>query len=111
MSREEFEKQKAESAKRIWEMYRGHVMPPYPEFLKPEPIKEPDEPQKKPAPVHKAPPKHDREAGGIGNVFSRLDLAQITNSPDGLLILGLILLLLADKADEKLILSLVFLIL
>lgn len=111
MSREEFERQKAESARRIREMYRGHTMPPYPDFLKPTTQKAAEMPPQIKAVSPPVQPKHDRQVGGLGSLFDRLDLAQITKSSDGLLILGLIMLLMTDKADEKLILALVFLLL
>ena len=86
MSREEFERQKAESARRIREMYRGHAMPPYPEFLRPEPPKKQQEvSMESPSPL-KVQPKHDRTINGLGNIFNRLNVAQIASSSDGLLI-------------------------
>jgi hypothetical protein len=111
MSREEFERQKAESARRIREMYNGHAMPPYPEFLRPELSKVQKTAEITPSVSTKPQPKHERRSNGLENLFGRLSLAQITKSSDGLLILGLILLLMNDKADEKLILALVFVLL
>lgn len=122
MSREEFLQQKADAARRIKELYRGHIMPPYPDFVSlPQNARKteqhtteavPTVPEKKtisPAPpIKQVPPK-----GGFvpSNIFRFLNLPELLKSSDALLILGLIFLLMSDNADEKLILALVFIML
>ncbi len=104
MTREEFERQKNEAALKMKELYRGQSMPPYPDFIKlPKSEETPKEPeQKKERKPQKTAPN---------NVFRYLNLSEILKSPDALLILGLIFLLISDNADEKLILALVFIML
>jgi hypothetical protein len=45
------------------------------------------------------------------NIFRFLNMPELLKSPDALLIMGLIFLLMSDNADEKLILALVFIML
>lgn len=111
MTREEFERQKAESARRIKELYRGHTMPPYPEFVTVQQNTASEkraEPQRERSPEVPAPvrPRTD-----IPSILRCFNMGEILKSPDSLLILGLILLLLSDGSDEKLILALVFIML
>ena len=108
MTKEEFQRQKEESAKRIQEMYRGHNMPPYPEFVSissSAPVHLPPKPEAtKPSPAKKIlPNKPD-----IGGILKCFNMGEILKSSDSLLILGLILLLLSDHGDEALIMALVF---
>lgn len=107
MSREEFERLKKDSARRIREMYKGHNMPPYPDFIDlkgrveepPTPASDPPRPASSPAPQGPLP------------ILGNLNIRSLTQNPDSLLILGLILLLAGEKADEKLLLALVFIML
>lgn len=107
MTKEEFEKQKSDAAKRIREIYRGQNMPPYPDFITlPKTDNKP--PKQKTVLETAAPcrPKNTTE-----NMFRFLNFSELLKSPDALLILGLIFLLMSDNADEKLILALVFIML
>ena len=111
MTREEFERKKAESAKRIKELYRGHTMPPYPEFVtipREVALKEGSEPPKKTPPEMPLSPRQGSDIQGLLRCFN---MGEVLKSPDSLLILGLILLLLSDGSDEKLILALIFIML
>ena len=120
MTREEFMRQKDEASRRIKEIYRGQRMPPYPSF-----VKLPNEESQKPAVLQtessKGQTKNSLTCASSGksagiessplNIFKSLNIQQIMRSPDSLLILGLIFLLMSDKADEKLILALIFIML
>ena len=104
MTREEFERQKNEAALKMKELYRGQTMPPYPDF-----IRVPQAEEK----MQKSEPKKEKKPQKTvpNNLFRYLNLSEILKSPDALLILGLIFLLISDNADEKLILALVFIML
>ncbi len=112
MTREEFEKKKADSAKRIREMYAGRNMPPYPDFVKvrAEQVKEekPDKPRPTASKKMVAPPQQGFSAEGL---LRSLNIEQIIKNPESLLILGLIILLISDGADQLLILALIFIML
>ena len=107
LTREEFEKQKSDAAKRIRDMYKGQNMPPYPDFIA---VSE----NSKASPKTEKPPKHiDTQPASplSNNIFRSLNFSELLKSPDSLLILGIIFLLLSDNADEKLILALIFIML
>ena len=109
MSRDEFERQKNDAANRIREMYSGQKAPSFPAFVSvpsPPAVHAENEHQKE---VKKEtfPPPQNR----FGSLLKFLNFSELTKSPDALLILGIILLLLSDNADEKLILALVFILL
>lgn len=104
MTRDEFLRQKNEAARQMRELYRGQAMPPYPDFVKmPQSEEKPKEPEPK--------KEHCVQKQMPNNIFRFLNLSEILKSPDALLILGLIFLLISDNADEKLILALVFIML
>lgn len=107
MSREEFERQKNDAAKRIREIYRGQTMPAYPDFISLPKVPETKAPETATPKETKKTPQNTT----AGNLFKFLNFSELLKSPDSLLILGLILLLLSDSADEKLILALVFIML
>ena len=105
MTREEFEREKDAAAKRIREMYKGQNSPSFPSFVAlPQPPEPP--PEKKPSAQPVSPPEKFHQ-----NIFKFLNFSEISKSPDSLLILGIILLLIGDNADEKLILALIFIML
>ncbi len=104
MSREEFERQKNEAANQMREMYKTQSTF-YPSFVTlPESAPKPPETPAKTEAV-------SRPKNLPNNIFKFLNFSEILKSSDSLLILGLILLLLSDNADEKLILALVFILL
>ncbi len=107
MTKEEFERQKAESARRIRELYRGHNMPPYPEFVSVTQKKTEAPPAERVLP----PPKPKGGEGNIQGILKCFNMGEVLKSPDSLLILGIILLLLSDKGDERLIMALIFIML
>lgn len=115
LSKEEFDRMKDESARRIKEIYKGSHMPPYPSFVSlPEKAKakEPEEANQAPTPNPPEPRyQNTRQSNFAGNIFRFLNLEELTKTPDTLLILGLLLLLISDNADEKLILALIFIML
>lgn len=113
MTREEFEREKNDAANRIREMYKGQSSPAFPSFVSlPTPQNKPsaEEIETVQKPVEN---KHQNHAPCRmqNNLFKFLNFSEILKSPDALLILGIILLLISDNADEKLILALVFILL
>ena len=109
MSRAEFERQKNDAANRIREMYKGQKSPTFPSFVSvPAATEQPQE--KDDINVSKEIEKKP-SCTPANNIFKFLNFSEILKSPDSLLILGLILLLIGDNADEKLILALVFIML
>lgn len=113
MSREEFNRLKEESSKRIREIYKGHGMPPYPDFISLQ-KQEKSIPEKKEAvsPPKKATPEcHRSNYNWLQGMLRSINLSELLKNPESLLILGLIMLLMSDKADEKLVLALVFIML
>ena len=113
MTREEFEREKNDAANRIREMYKGQNSPAFPSFvsvhtLQSAPKKEDVRAVQKPAPIET---QNQAPSRVQNNLFKFLNFSEILKSPDALLILGIILLLLSDNADEKLILALVFILL
>lgn len=108
MTKEEFDRQKDEAAKRIRDMYRGQNMPPYPDFISIP--KDKEEKQNKGGAIASAPkPRQNQRLQN--NIFRMLNFSELLKSEDALLILGIIFILLCDNADEKLILALVFIML
>ena len=104
LTREEFEKQKSDAARRIRDMYKGQNMPPYPNFIAvPENSNAVENKEKPPTRIDPQP-----VLPISNNIFRNLNFAELLKSPDSLLILGIIFLLLSDNADEKLILALIF---
>lgn len=107
LTREEFEKQKSDAAKRIRDMYKGQNMPPYPDFIAlPENKEIPQKAEESTKCVRRSP-----ITPASNNIFRMLNFSELLKSPDSLLILGIIFLLLSDNADEKLILALIFIML
>ena len=113
MSQEEFNRLKEESSKRIREMYKGHSMPPYPDFISLQ-KQEKSVPEKKEtvsAPKKAMPEFHHCNNNWLHGMLRSINLSELLKNPESLLILGLIILLISDKADEKLVLALVFIML
>lgn len=101
MTREEFERQKNDAAERIRQIYRGQNMPSFPDFVAVPKTQKED--------IAKVQKKGQKTAGNsTNNIFRFLNFSELLKSPDALLIMGLIFLLMSDNADEKLILALVF---
>lgn len=113
MTREEFEREKNDAANRIREMYKGQGSPTFPSFVSlptPQSTPKKEEATKVQTPAEN---KVQNQAPYMvqNNLFRFLNFSEILKSPDALLILGIILLLISDNADEKLILALVFILL
>lgn len=110
-SPKEFEKMKNEAAQRVMEMYKGTggKMPPYPDFIslpkqqeKEEKVSREEEKNKK---LQHIPVQNH-------NGFLRyLNFGELMKNKDGLLLIGLILLLSSDGADDLLILALAYILL
>ncbi len=120
MSKEEFLREKADAERRIRELYSGREMS-FPDFVSlPEKertnahIEKCDE-----ATDENKPPLSESNAqkpvcynkNRPAQFIRHLNLPELLKSPDTLLILGIILLLMSDNADEMLILALVFIML
>lgn len=113
MSREEFNRLKEESSKRIRDMYKGHSMPPYPDFISLQ-KQEKSVPQKEESvnsPQKNYHEHHHSNNNWLHGLLRSINLSELLKNPESLLILGLIILLISDKADEKLVLALVFIML
>lgn len=112
MTKEEFNKLKEESAKKMREIYKESSTPTFPDFVvvnnKREKITEnyKNEPQKKQVSANRSSPVFNPSS-----MLKFINFPELTKNPDSLLILGLIFLLLSDNADEKLILALLFIML
>ena len=107
------------------ELYGGRPLPPFPNFVsvsggdtatplaseeaphKAEPSSQGAATQGLAATKYRPAAERSRPLG----LLSGLNLSGLMANPDNLLIIGLILVLLADGADEKLILALVFIML
>ncbi len=111
LTREEFNRLKEESSNRIREMYKGHSMPPYPDFVKLEKPAPPPSCNPIVKPVVTQKPCSSNGQNPLAGILRSVNLSELLKNPESLLILGLIILLMSDHADEKLILALVFIML
>lgn len=113
MTPEEFNRLKEESARHLKEIYKGRNMPPYPDFvtLNHKEEEKVTENYKKEAPKTLAPRHKNNPNFDVGNMFKFINFPELLKNSDSLLILGLIFLLISDKADEKLVLALLFIML
>ena len=110
-SPKEFEKMKNEAAQRVMEMYKGSggKMPPYPDFISLPRNQKNNETQENNE-VKEEKTTTVSRANNSG--FLRyLNFGELTKNKDGLLLIGLILLLSSDGADEMLILALAYVLL
>lgn len=116
ISREEFEKLKNAAAEKMREMgNRQQARPPFPDFVRvPQRMKEETE----------APPQNEnreqREKRQLNsqklqsradNFLRYMNIPELLKDKDALLILGLILLLLGEDADETLVMALAYIVL
>ncbi len=110
-SQREFEKMKNEAAERVMEMYKGAggKMPPYPDFIS---LPRQEEKQEKPQKEEEKCDKNVPILRQNNNGFLRfLNFGELMKNKDGLLLIGLILLLSSDGADDLLILALAYILL
>lgn len=110
-SQKEFERMKDEAAHRVMEMYKGAggKMPPYPDFIS---LPKNEKPKEKPKETDKSEKKILYTPRQNNNGFLRyLNFGELSKNKDGLLLIGLILLLSSDGADELLILALAYVLL
>lgn len=120
MSKEEFLREKADAERRIRELYSGREIS-FPDFVSlPEKGRADAHKEKSDGAVREAQPlplKNNTQKPVCYNknrpaqFIRHLNLPELLKSPDTLLILGIILLLMSDNADEMLILALVFIML
>ena len=110
-SQNEFEKMKSEAAQRVMEMYKGTggKMPPYPDFIS---LPKNEKTKKKMAEEEQKEERKIQPYVQKNNGFLRyLNFGELSKNKDGLLLIGLILLLSSDGADELLILALAYVLL
>ena len=110
-SPKEFEKMKNEAAQRVMEMYKGSggKMPPYPDFISLPKNEKNNESEEK---IEIKQEKNNAIYRPNNTSFLRyLNFGELTKNKDGLLLIGLILLLSSDGADEMLILALAYVLL
>lgn len=111
-TRKEFLRRKEDAANRIRDMYNGHSMPPYPDFVSIPQSSTLPHTEKVDRTNGTSAPITDKKGGfNPANLIKAVNLEELTKSPDNLLILGIILLIFSDTADEKLILALLFIML
>ena len=119
LTKEEFDRLKDESTRRMRELYGGRTMPPYPDFISiPKGAAQTLSDKEIPSADYnsqsakgfcpRSPQNNNSELLGL---FKNFNISELLKNPDTLLILGIILLLVSDKADEKLILALIFIML
>ena len=119
MSREEFERMKQSAGERIMQM-RRESSSFYPDFIsvpkksEPSPLSEASisagtADDKKDAPLLSV--GGGQQKGSAVPFLRYLNLGEITNNPDGILLLALILLLSVEGADNTLILALAYILL
>lgn len=102
---------KNDAARRVMEMYKGTggKMPPYPDFISlPNPPKSIEEEEKNEKKEEKIVTKQMPQNNSFLNY---LNFGELIKNKDGLLLIGLILLLSSDGADELLILALAYVLL
>ncbi len=110
-SQKEFEKMKNEASRRVMEMYKGAggKMPPYPDFIS-LPKNEKSE-EKKETFEEKEKKIASKPSQNNGRFLRYLNFGELSKNKDGLLLIGLILLLSSDGADDLLILALAYVLL
>lgn len=125
LTREDFERMKQTASERVMQMHRSrNGMPPFPDFVQvpdmnnaaPVQAASPAGDNSKAAglpPGPSAAPVPDRKPSGsrAGTLLKYINIPEMMNNSDALLLLGLILLLSADSADETLILALAYILL
>ncbi len=107
MSREEFERMKQNAFDSAIKTHKSRL--PFPDFVSiPKPIEE-EKPQVPPSPTAK-PPESGRN-NRVSSLLKYINLPEMLKNGDSLLLLGLILLLSNESADETLILALAYILL
>jgi len=110
-SQNEFEKMKKEAAQRVMEMYKGAggKMPPYPDFISLPKTEKIEEKKEKDEAKEKIIVEKTRQNNG--SFLRYLNFGELSKNKDGILLIGLILLLCSDGADDLLILALAYILL
>lgn len=124
ITREDFERMKQTASEKVLEMHRDSKhrhMPPFPDFVTRPDRREDSHRQTDAQPHGDSPggtaPRHAKTepasdiSGRVRQILPYVNLSALTQNKDALLLLGLILLLSGDKADEKLILALAYILL
>ena len=110
ISKNEFDIMKKQAAERVMEMYKGAggKMPPYPDFISVPTPEKTEEVLSKP----KQETKKEVQGCQKNNQFLRyFNFSELMKNKDGLLLIGLILLLSNEGTDELLILALAYILL
>lgn len=116
MSREDFERMKRNASEKVMQMHKSHSdMPPFPSFVK---IPDRHAEQITRSPVISSVENNDvvstahkQQNRRIGSLIKYINLPEMMKNSDAMLLLGLILLLSSESADEKLILALAYILL
>lgn len=116
LSREDFERMKQNASQRVMQMHKSRTdMPPFPSFVKiPDRADEQNEPSPAMPVAAKSEPlsASDKQPNRrIGSLIKYINLPEMMKNSDAMLLLGLILLLSSESADEKLILALAYILL
>ncbi len=116
ISREDFERMKQNASERVMQMHKSRAdMPPFPSFVKvpdrtngqnDSSFSIPDTEKSQPL---SSPDKQSNRR--IGSLIKYINLPEMMKNSDAMLLLGLILLLSSESADEKLILALAYILL
>lgn len=116
VSKEDFERMKQNASERVMQMHKSRTdMPPFPSFVK---VPERPNGQSNISPVAPDTPKGEtlssadkQSSRRIGSLIKYINLPEMMKNSDAMLLLGLILLLSSESADEKLILALAYILL
>ena len=106
-SKDEFDIMKKQAAQRVMDMYKGveSKMPPYPDFIS---VPKREEKVEK---VKKETYKVAEKCNKNPQYLRYLNFSELAKNKDGLLLIGLILLLSSEGTDELLVLALAYVLL
>lgn len=109
MSREEFERMKQIASDSAMKTHKSRL--PFPDFVSIPEKNEQSKPDNTPAPPPAAKPAEADRNKRVSSLLKYINLPEMMKNGDSLLLLGLILLLSNESADETLILALAYILL
>ncbi len=109
MSREEFERMKQNAFESAIKTHKSRL--PFPDFVSIPKQNEEETPKIKASPTPAARPLETGRNNQVSSLLKYLNLPEMLKNGDSLLLLGLILLLSNESADETLILALAYILL
>lgn len=109
-SKNEFDIMKKQAAQRVMEMYKGAggKMPPYPDFIS---VPKAQETEKEPQKIEREVKKEIQKGQNNTQFLRYFNFSELMKNREGLLLIGLILLLSSEGTDELLILALAYILL